>query len=526
MRPLPHLPNTLVSDIRHWANFHHTIVDRAVPAYLTPGANGLPAGLDQGPALTPDLNSILRYCLEEPPQRLCTIGSRWSLSNILDPGEVLLDPGAWNQIARVAPKWITPECAQASAWRGGVPVVVQGGATIGTINRVLGAAGLALQASGANDGHRIAGCISTGTHGSHLKVGAVHDTILAVLLVTGPNRAVLVQPRARRFKPGLTRWFRDQTTLAVTDRTDDDLFAAAQVGLGGLGFVHSVIVEAVPLYEWVGQSVARPLFDAAVWHAMENLDPTVLGSPPSPDFFSLVFSPFASTGRSGSFASWLCKQPASRPYAAPGPVRARIASDLSQLLSRLIPLVDHGLGGDVIGQVIAAQTSAQYGEGMVSPTFPGSMFGPTPLPEGNGRSVEVVVDHADTRRAVQTVITTLQQEGRAGRHLLGGVGVRFAPQTSALLGMNIHAMNTYIEFPSLGSPDTSTIHRAVWQALQAAGIPFTCHWGQEYGMDAASVRAYFGDRVERWKAARKKLLPTAAARAVFSNPLIEQLDLG
>jgi len=525
MRTLPQLPNTQVTSLAHWSNFHHTVFQRPVPIYLTPGAFGVPAGSTRGAAFIPDLNAILDYCMADPPERLCTIGSRWSLSNILDPGSVLLDPGVWNEIAAVAPGWLTNEYKQASAARHGVPVVVQGGTTIRALNQALGAAQLALQVSGASDGHRIAGCIATGTHGSHLRVGAVHDSVLGVYLVTGPNQAVLLQPSRRRFSPQLAQWFQDATTLATRDIADDELFAAAQVALGGLGFVHSVIVEAVPLYEWYGQTLARPLFDPAIWHAMETLDTAGLGSMTSPEYFSLVFSPFAGAGENGAFASWLCKQPASRPYAAPGPVRPRIASDLTQLLSQLIPLVDHGLGAAVIGQVIAAQTAAQYRGGAVAPTFPDSTFGPTSLPEGNGRSVELVVDHADTRRAVQTTIATLQREGRAGRHLLGGVGVRFAPRTNALLGMNIHAMNTYIEFPSLGSADTSTIHRAVWQALRAAGIAFTCHWGQEYGMDASSVRAYFGDRVERWRTARAALLPSTAARAVFTNPLLEALGL-
>jgi hypothetical protein len=104
--------------------------------------------------------------------------------------------------------------------------------------------------------------------------------------------------------------------------------------------------------------------------------------------------------------------------------------------------------------------------------------------------------------------------------------VRFVPATEALRGMNIHAMNTYIEFPSLNSSYTTTVHQAVWNALRAAKIPFTCHWGQEYGMDPASVRGYFGSRVDRWRAARAKILTTPQARAVFSNPLIAQLGLG
>lgn len=528
MRPLPNLSQTLVSSVPDWANFHHTIVHRSIPMYLTPGANanGVPPGVSHGAALTPDLNAILRYCFEDPPERLCMIGSRWSLSDILDPANVLLDAGAWNQIAKVAHEWITPQYTQA---RGGVPVIVQGAATIGTLNRVLGAAGLALQTSGAGDGHRIAGCIATGTHGSHLKVGAVHDTVLAVLLVTAPDHAVFVQPSHRHFAPELTQWFQHQTTLSVVeDKADDELFAAAQVSLGGLGFVHSVIIEAVPLYDLVGSSVARPLFDADVWNAMATLDTTSLGSTSSPDFFSLVFSPFASAGDNGSFATWLCKQPTTRHYASAGPVHARIASDLSQLLSRLVPLVDvSGLSAAFIGQIIAGQTSAQYHGGPVGPVFPDSVFGPTSLPEGNGRSVEVVVDHAHTRHATQTVIETLRQEGHAGRHLLGGVSVRYAPRSNALLGMNVHAMNAYIEFPSLGSSDTDAIHRAVFKALRGAGIAFTCHWGQEYegGMDAATVRQYFGDRVDRWKAARRVLL-SPAARAVFTNPLIERLGLG
>jgi hypothetical protein len=91
--------------------------------------------------------------------------------------------------------------------------------------------------------------------------------------------------------------------------------------------------------------------------------------------------------------------------------------------------------------------------------------------------------------------------------------------------MNIHPMNTYIEFPSLGSATTSAIQRSVWGALHEAHIPFACHWGQEYGMDPSSVRAYFGERVERWRSARMRLLETPSLRKVFSNPMLERLKL-
>jgi hypothetical protein len=526
MRPLPALPFTSSSGIAQWSNFHHTVANRTVSAYLTPGGSGLPAGADGAAALAQALSAVLSYCLSDPPERLCTIGARLSLSNVLDPGDVILDPGAWNQIEAVTQAWVTDDYRTAAAPHGGVPVVVQGGTNIRTLNTFLGNYNMALQASGASDNHRIAGCIATGTHGSHLKVGSVHDTILGIYLVVGPNHAMFLQPSRRRFTPDLAQWFQQGTTIATTDVADDDMFNAAKVALGGLGFVHSVVVEAVPLYQLQGQTIGRPLLDDDVWYVLETLDTSRLDPTPSPDFFTVVFSPFAKDGSIGSYATLLWKKPPSQPYTGPAPVQSTVSTDLTRLLSALIPAIEGSATAGLIADVVAAETAQQYKAGPIAPVFPGTYFGPTTLPEGNGRSCEVVVDHANARAAVQAVIQAIQSEGSAGRTLLGGIGVRFVPATEALLGMNIHAMNTYIEFPSLNSSYTTTVHQAVWNALRAAKIPFTCHWGQEYGMDPASVRGYFGSRVDRWRAARAKILTTPQARAVFSNPLIAQLGLG
>jgi hypothetical protein len=524
MRPLPAVPYTTPEHIAKWSSFHHIINNRDVPAFLSPGASGLPDGPAGTMALSQALNAILEYCLEDPPERLCTIGSRWSLSNILDPANVILDPGNWNQVSPVDVALLTDDYKQ-NAPVGAVPVVVQGGTTIRTLNNYLGSLNLALQTSGANDGHRVAGCVATGTHGADLKVGAVHDTVLGVYLVTGPNRALLLQPSQRSFAPGLAASLQNATALGTEDIADDDLFNAARVALGALGFVHSLIVEAVPLYQLRGETVARPLFDADVWQALETLDPSALGLAASPDFFTIVFSPYASIGL-GAYATAMWKAPSAMGFAPSPPVPSSAPTDLTRLLSALLPIVDMPLTEDAIAAIVVKETNNQYKAGLVPPTFPGTYFGPTSLPEGNGRSSEVVVDHANAGLAVRTVIAALQAEGNAGRHLLGGIGVRFVAQTKALLGMNINAMNTYIEFPSINSDKTTEIHSAVWAALRAANVPFTCHWGQEYGMDADSVSAYFGDRLPRWRKARETLLTTPEARAVFSSPLLTQLGLG
>jgi hypothetical protein len=74
--------------------------------------------------------------------------------------------------------------------------------------------------------------------------------------------------------------------------------------------------------------------------------------------------------------------------------------------------------------------------------------------------------------------------------------------------------------PKLGQRGDFTDQRAVWRELKEAKVRFACHWGQEYGMDQASVRDYYGLRIERWKHARLQLLDSPALRAVFTNPLL------
>ena len=106
MRPLPRLPQTEVTTLAAWSNFHHAISGRPMAAYLTPGGRGLPVGARRGSALSADLAAILGRCMADPPERLCTVGARWSLSSILDPGELILDAGAWNQVAAVSPRWM------------------------------------------------------------------------------------------------------------------------------------------------------------------------------------------------------------------------------------------------------------------------------------------------------------------------------------------------------------------------------------------------------------------------------------
>jgi hypothetical protein len=66
---------------------------------------------------------------------------------------------------------------------------------------------------------------------------------------------------------------------------------------------------------------------------------------------------------------------------------------------------------------------------------------------------------------------------------------------------------------------------AIPARMEAAGIPFTQHWGKVNGYTPARVAATFGSDFSNWVAARHVLLPDAADRALFSNSYMKARGL-
>lgn len=526
----PSFRHTLVVDKTDWNNYHGTVAHRHVPvcaivdALVDTTTAQIPPLRRHGEAL----QDILDYCFRaNPVEPLKAVGSTWSLSEIITPNNVIVDPGRMNAIFRVSPAWFD-QYPRPGTPTGAVPMICEGGARIHDINQVLGGMGLALQTSGASDGHRIAGCVATGSHGSAIQIGAVHDTVLALLLVVAPNQAILVQPAtATPFKDDLAHWFEQQIGIPVRSLKDNDAFHAAQVSLGALGFVHSVIIETVPLYRLEGRMIPRPLGDTAVLEAIRTLNTQPLHADRGerPYHFSVVVNPYATGGTPGLFVGLYWKTGAGGNFTGPSPALSMAPSDTAGVLSSLLPVIDGGLGGAIVGQVISSVLGSQNPAKQFPPLFPGQVFGPTSLPAGVGQSTEIVVPHARALDALQVILRTLDAERLAGRHLLGAMGCRFVPRSQALLGMNISDMNMYMELGSLTSPAIPIIHAACWKALDEARIPYTCHWGQQHQLSAAHVSAYYGERVQRWKNARNALLGSDAAKTVFGSPWLTQVGL-
>jgi hypothetical protein len=503
-----------------WNNYHGSLPTRRVASFLTleRELDGPPEMKQHGAAL----KAILGHCFQNEA-RLTIQGSKWSLSNTLDPGSVILDPGQVNLVEKIPDAWQTDAYKGA---RGNKRLFIAGGgATIRRINDVLGRKGFALQTSGAADGHRVAGCIGTGTHGADIKVGAVHDTVVAVVLMVEPNRMVVVQADSGPLDDKLGDWLKTSTDIHTETVRKDEVLHAAQVALGGLGFVYAVVLEVAPLYEIGGMEYAEQLFDNKVWQVVEHLDSSGLGGPEDPDILAIMTFPYARQGDpKGSVTSVYKKLPTQRVYSAPTHATPMIATDTSKLIT-FLGHFDGGLGGEIIRGVVTGRAQGAFpNPGPVKPHFPGELFGPTTLPEGNGTSTEIVIRRQDAGHGLRILLDTLRSEGREGRHHFGVAGVRFVAGSRAHLAMNQGAGTMFVEVAGLKTPHSQQVFRACWSALRNAGVHFACHWGQEYGLNPAQVAAYYGAGVGKWKQARSTLL-NATGKKVFTTPLLQQLDL-
>jgi len=460
-------------------------------------------------------------------------GGRWSLSTIGKPHSTLLDLSNYRRVGKVPDTWLERRDPAIS------PMLVAAGMTVNVVNREFAAKGLALQTSGASDGQTFAGAIATGTHGADMKVGALHDTVLALHLVVSPTRSVLVQAADGAFNEqaaaALSAWFGIDCELL----SDDQLFDAARVHLGSLGVVLNVIVAAVPLYYLA--RLRTPHKEGASWRA-------VLGTrrpkkanglhPEDPDYLELIVHPYAPHPDAEPRA-WINSMQ-KLPFNNQGgivtlPRDVSLKSDLADLLPSLVKVFEADLTLPH-NPVLRAQTSAQmraaYGANTSSESaLPGVMFGPpdfmgidfSPL---RGASAEYVFDAEQARLAVETILDTLSAQAALQNQYLGGIGVRFVKGSSALLAPNAKPLSCFVELQSLFTNELPAIHAAIVSALERAAIPYCGHWGQWALNTAAVAENWWGaDAVAAWKAARADLLPSAEARRIFASPILQLAGL-
>jgi hypothetical protein len=503
-----------------WRNWHVTQgIGGRVDTLFTPRNHWL-----DGSAPPPDrpfdagiaaLRAIVRQA-ERDGRRVRAVGSGWSLSPVAFTEDYLVNTTrlAESLLGFESPGMLAPEF-QARRDR---MVFAQCGMQVKTLNGYLERRRLCLPTSGASNGQTIAGAVSTGTHGSANRVGAMQDFILGIHLVAEGGEHYFIQ---RASRPAASRRFSDW--LGAIPRLDDKLFDAAVVGFGSFGLVHGLLFEAEPLYVLEKHVWQRDY--AAVVPSMTTLDVASLGLPRGaerPFHFEVVINPYrVGPGEGGAFVRFMYRRPLGPgeplPPAPAPPGGLERTEDLVTIVSWLSDTVPAAIPPLLQSQLVDALAPTE-GRGPMIGT-PGQIFSDSVRTNG-GNSMEIGVPLASAGRAVDLILGVYRE------HTFGApVALRFVKQSTATLALtSLDEITCTIELPGIDSDRTRTGYGLIQHALAKSPIRHSYHWGQALPLDDQWVREAYGPRRDAWLAARQAFL-SPRGRAMFANALVARCGL-
>ncbi|HET6259510.1 D-arabinono-1,4-lactone oxidase [Pseudonocardia sp.] len=358
--------------------------------------------------------------------RVKAVGSGHSFTAIAVPEDIALRPPA-------NPNLLLVESVTGQ-------VTVPAALPLHRLNLLLWERGLALPNLGDIDAQTVAGAISTGTHGT----GATH-------------RGLAAQVRA------LEIVLADGSVMTCSATQHPEVFAAARIGLGALGVLTHVTLQAVPAFRLHAVETAMPLQE--VLGALDEL----VAANEHFEFYWFPHTDIAATKRNN------------RTEAA-GPTRGRVAE---------------WVGDDLLGNA-AFELTCRLGAAVprLVPPINRLMAGQMPAGEYVDRSYRVFtsprrvrfveMEYGVPREAIHEALAGLRAAAaRHARAVTFPVEVRFAAADDIPLSTAAGRDSAYIAVHVYrGQP-----HEAYFGAVEAvlAGVGGRPHWGKLHTQTAATL---------------------------------------
>ena len=453
------------------------------------------------------------------------VGRGWSLSDAPLTTGAMVDISQLNLIRKIHHMQVDP------AYSGGIDrrrtlAMVQAGTYVSELNRWLEKPEqkLSIRTTGAANGQTIAGATQAGTHGSVLDRGAMHDQVVALHIVTGPDSEVWLE---RASYPVIKE--KVANAYGAPLMRDDDLFNAAVMGLGSFGVIHNMVLETRKRFMLSAFNMnkdrndQRLVFDGDMRHRIATLDFSIEGRldphgrSGNPHFFQPIINPNTSAPH-GVLLTHMYEEPWDDDhdidYAlkedkwGPGYDFVSIAGRVLDAADFLVPIFS--------GVVEASLFNVGEDFGTWGELF-GYKTRRTLVASGT-----VAVDLPDALAALDALIELNDEIGPVPLVY----GCRYVKKSDAFLAFNRWDTTFVISIDGVANADSTAFFSALPAKMAAKGIAFTQHWGKTNAYDAARVRAAYGDAaVDKWIAARQALLPDPAVRNMFANSLIRRCGL-
>jgi hypothetical protein len=462
---------------------------------------------------------------------LRAIGANWSFSPVAMCNGGMIQTKGLDLIFNLSSHHISPEYAATGKTHADLKFA-ECGVQMARLNRVLEIESnppRCIRASGGSNGQTIAGATSTGTHGAALYAGAVHDAIVGIHLVTGPDSSVWLE---RASNPVASDAF--VSWLGATPLRDNDLFNAVVVSFGSFGVIHGIMLETEPLFLLKEYRIGNILYSDELMDALSTLDISKLGTllPGMPESISghelyhmeINMNPYGvSKGNSGGMYVFLFyKVPVPPGYVvdhggtyAPAP-----SPEFIWMMRNLLT----ALGKDFSYNKIKKATTKEF-ERNIRPATPlpksiGAIFRDTRF-TGNVASFALAIANSDLPQTIEQILTEISNNAFAG-----AVAVRFVKGTAATLGFTRFENTSVIEMDGLDSEANHKVFSNVLERLQVNGIRHTIHWGKlNDPLNANAIIEMYGqDKVTSWKRSREALL-SPEVRHVFTNDFMTRCGL-
>ncbi|MEA3061884.1 MAG: hypothetical protein QOJ94_1665 [Sphingomonadales bacterium] len=505
----PETPTLHWSPAPNWVNWHDTVT-QAIAGIYEPH---YPGGQTSVPILngcTADLQLAIRAA-KARKLRLRAAGSAWSLSRAGVTDGIMVDTSRLNGVIKIQDQNLDPGYKGDADKRTGL-FLFQCGTLVAEVNKLVesNAYQRSLWTSGAANGQTIVGATSTGTHGSALAFGPLHDHIVAIHLLAGPDKQYLLERASYPvLKPGLA------AALGAELLRDDDLFNAALVSFGSFGIIHNVVIETRPRFLLRAETFAPVAYDADLRTLIATLDPEKhpkLKGKGKPFFLQVVVNPHSKDAMINAMYELPWDDAHHPDYAlkeedkvGPGYDGLGLVGKALDLAPGLIPAFFKLAQGTV-------DTTTRIGSR-------GEMFS-YKAPRRKVGSGSVAVSLTDALKALD-VLTAVNAAHPAPLVF----GCRFVRRSPALLAFTRFPTTMVVSLDGVFNNETQTFFQKAAEALEQAHIPYTQHWGKVNAYTEPRLRAAYGADFDKWIAARHKLLPDPADRAVFTSPFMVERGL-
>lgn len=501
------MPIVKLGDEGRWTNYHGTGTCEAATRFALRSGDAA-RGRDEVAIAAKSVQDWLIQA-QAAGRRVRPLGAGWSPSNVnISSQSWLLHTRRFNRCFRIG----------ASDVLRGIDadglMLVEAGALVDEVSDKFEEQGRSLWTSGAGNGQTFAGASATGTHGSMIARGGIQDHIRAVQIVT-PAGIHWIEPVAGVMSDAF---------VAATGSTvlrDDNIFAAAQLPVGSLGIVTALVVDSVPKFLVRPIQNLRKVERAALdWLAAGDFRrfSAAYALDQDPAFVQMIVNPYKPFKRP-AMLRFLYREPWRDDYPRATAGQLGAGYDALSLLGRL--LNDYPWARGPLLQFAMKQGYASGPDIDVPPVYGSWGEGlDTHRPLADLFNASVTIDRADLARAFGRICAVYARYGGSTV-----VTVRFMERAQGLLAPARFTHNAVIDFDGPRSPRTADAYARVVECLDAEGIGFTRHWAKCCHLDAARVAADYGEDFRRWRAARDRLLPDPAHRALFGSEVLDNLGL-